>query len=529
MRNSQISTVIEKWSEKKIDGKRFNDIFQIDGIPVWYFFEPLIKGVALPRPFKTLAEIEEDVKSGKTATWFGSMKLKLISVGLRKGLLVNEKIKRFISPSERKNADKKDVLFLGYTNEVVSDKKGRLKLIGFGDVIDTLEKKGVKHLVLFCDPLSKNSFRGLLRFPDLLYSYVDSETIKESKKLSNELNQKWKKIRKKGKLFTFNGKNYQPFLENELNFLFSREMLTILITYYLTFKKIIESHKIKIVFLTTLGGFYETLLLGIVYKLNKKAVYSAHGYGRKAFIVRDEFLKNVSFAAWGKEERKRLLKCGIRRENIFVLGSPFFDEIVKYKNEKTRNETKKTVALLTTALVEYKFVEKDEYFDFIRRCLVQIGNAENVKRVIIKLHPCERYKSKYESIVKSLKLKNAEIIQEVGKKILYSVMRDSDLLISFGSTTDIEGLMLDKNIILIEGYMGDEYRKDPYKKAVIQIEKEGDLTGAINKILGDKRAQDKLRKKRNNYIKKTFYKIDGKAHKRVVDLIVSLLNFSNDV
>lgn len=527
MEHNQISDIIEKWSERKVEGGKINEVFQIDGIPVWYFLEPLIKGLALPRPFKTLAEIEEDVKSSKTATWFGDIKLKLISFGLRKGLLVNEKIKRFISPSERKKAGKKDVLFLGYTNEVISEKKGRLRLIGFGDVINTLKKKGIKHLVLFCDPLSKNSFRRLLKFPDLLYSYVDSETIKESKKLSRELNQKWKKIRKKEELFTFNGKNYQPFLKNELNFLFSREMLIILIIYYLTFKKVIERHKIKIVFLTTLGGFYETLLLGIVYKLNKKAVYSAHGYGRKHFIVRDEFLKNVSFAAWGNEEKKRLLKFGIRRENIFVLGSPFFDEIVKYKNEKTKNETKKTVALLTTALVEYQFVEKKEYFDFIRRCLMQIENAENVKRLIIKLHPSEKYKSEYESIVKSLKLTNAEIIQRLGKKFLYSVMRDSDLLISFGSTTDIESLMLDKNIILMEGYMGDEYRKDPYKKAVMQIEKEDDLTGAINKILGDKMVQDKLRKKRDNYIKRTFYKIDGKAHKRVADLIVSLLNFDD--
>jgi hypothetical protein len=122
-----------------------------------------------------------------------------------------------------------------------------------------------------------------------------------------------------------------------------------------------------------------------------------------------------------------------------------------------------------------------------------------------------------------LKLDNVEVIQKPGKEVLYSILRDSDLLISFGSTAVVEGLMLGKDAVVIEGFIGDLYRADPYKEAVLRIEKESDLGNAVEKILTDKRERAILRKKREEYIRTAFYKIDGKAHRRVGDLIVSIL------
>jgi len=529
MKPVQTSSVIEKWSEKRIDDKKFNENFQVDGIPVWYFLEPLIKGVYLPRQFKTLARIEEDVRSNRIPTRLENSKSNLTHFGLRKGLMVNERIKRFIAPSKRKKTGKKDVLFLGYTNEVTRSERGELRPIGFYEVIDTLNDRGAKPLVLFCDPISANSFRGLLKFENLLYSYIDPEIIKESKRLSRELNREWKKIGegKKEELFIFGGKSYWRFMKSELNFLFSKEMLATLITYYLTFKRIIESHKIKLVFLVSLGGFYESLLLGVACRLNKKVVYSPHGYGGRYFVVRGELLKNVNFAAWGDEEKRRLLRLGIKNKNIVVTGSPFFDKIAEYKSKKEKPKTENTITFLPTALVEYKLAKKDEYFDYIWRYLTQVNKVKNVKKVIIKLHPDEKYKSEYESIVKSLKLTNVEIIQKLGKEFLYTVLRDSDLLTSFGSTTDIEGLMLDKNVIVIDGLkkspLAELAKKDKYREAVVVIDKNDDLTNTITKVLNDGELQRKLKQKRREYLANSFYKIDGKAHERIANLIESLV------
>lgn len=527
MKNSQISTVIEKWSERKIDGKKFNDIFQIDGIPVWYFFGPLLKQEYLPRPFKSLAEIEEDVKSGRTAAWFENLKLKLTCFGLRKGMLINEKIKWSITSSKRKEAGEKDVLLLGYTNRLARDIKGNLKP-EVSPVADVLKKRGVKPLLLICDPLSKNSFKGLLKFQTLLYSYIDSETLGQSKRLSRELSREWKKIdeKKKEELFTFNGESHWRFLKRELNFLFSKEMLTTLVTYYLTFKKIMEKHKMKVIYLTALGGFYEALLLGVVYNLDKKVVYSAHGYGGRYFVVCEEFIKNVRFAAWGNEERRVLLKLGAKEKNIFLTGPPFFDEISKYKKKETK-KIKKIVTLITQPLVEDKDMTKREYFGHVRKFLMQIIKVKNVGKIVIKLHPREKYKSQYEAIVKSLGLTNTEVTQEVGKTILYSILSGSDLLISYGSTTDIEGIILDKNVMIIDGLKkgpsAEAAKKDKYREAVVVLDKNDDLTDAIAKVLTSKDLREKLKQKRRGYLLNSFYKIDGKSHERVADLITRII------
>ena len=528
MRNSQILTVIEKWSERKIDGKKFNEIFQIDGIPVWYFFEPLFKQEYLPKPFKNLVEIESDVKEGRTPTRFESLKLKLAQFGLRKGMRASEGVKWFIASFKKPRGGEKKVLFLGYTNQVAR-KGGELKPAGFHEVVDVLKERKAKPLVLFCDPLSKNSLRGLLEFPDLLYSYVDPKTVKESKRLAHELNRKWKEIseEKKEKLFTFDGRSYWRFLRNELNFLFSKEMMTVLITYYLTFKKIVEKYGIKVIYLTALGGFYEPLLLGVAYKLDKKVVHSSHGYVGRFLIVRDEFLRNVALAAWGWEERERWLKLGIKKESIFVTGSPFFDEIARHRTKKEKDKTKRTVTILPTALVEYKIVGKNEYFSYIRKCLAQLSKVKNIKKVVIKLHPDEKHKPEYESVARSLKLTNVEVVQKPGKEFLYAVLRDSDLLISFGTTADVEGLMLDKDIIVIDGLkrgpIAELSKKDKYREAVVVTDKNDDLTGVVTKVLTDKKVRRNLGEKRRRYLVNSFYKIDGKAHERIADLVESLL------
>lgn len=532
MKNSYVLTVIEKLPEREIDGKKFNEIFQIDGIPVWYFFESLIKLQYLPEPFRSLVEIESEMRKGRAPAQ-GSLKSKLAQFGLRKGLRLNEGIKWFIASSRKPRGGEKDVLFLGYTNQAVRI-RGELRPAGFHGVIDALKGRGVRPIVLFCDPLTKKRFkipldsRRLLEFPDLLYSYVDAETIKESKLLAHELNQKWGEIdeKKKAELFAFDGRSYWQFLKDELNFLFSREMMTVMITYYLTFKKIIEKHEIKVIFLTALGGFYETLLLGVAHKLNKKVVLSSHGYGSWFFIVREKFLKNVYFAAWGDEERKKLMKQGIKKEKIFVTGPLFFDEIPRYKKKKEAKRARKTVTLLTALIVEAKHMGGKEYFDYVRKFLDQINKVKNVAKIVIKLHPLEKYKSQYESVAKSLGLRNVEITETAGKGPLYSLLSDSDLLVSFGSTADIEGLMLDKNVIVIDGLIrgapAEIQKKDKYRKAVLNLDKNSHLARAITKVLYNKDLQKKLKRERENYLRDSFYRIDGKAHERVADLIARL-------
>jgi len=381
--------VIKKWSDKKINGRYFNDEFEIDGIPIWWFLEPFLRQPYIPKPFKSLDEIKDnDIGNDKILSYKNNFQFYI----LRKGLIINEKIKFLISKFRKKEINKRDVLFLVYTNHIVID--NGIKFIHYNEILKNLEKKKIKPLVLILDPLSKNSLFNLLQYENLLYDHITYEILKESKKKAKELNQKWRRLDEKikEKLFTFQGKKYWKLLKNEINFLFSEEILFILIKYYLTFKNIIEKYKISVIYINSLIGFYEIPLLLSTCKLNKKVIYSPHGYGDRYFIIRKEVLKNVLFAAISNEHKKRLLKLGIKSKNIVIVGSPLFDKIINYKKRKIKK--KGVITLLTQPLIEDKYIEKGEYFNYVKKLLNQISRINNIKKILLKLHPREKFRSK---------------------------------------------------------------------------------------------------------------------------------------
>lgn len=507
---------IPKWPRK------FDKLFQIDRIPLWYFLEPLINSAYLPKPFKARWEIEEDIKINRLPSSFDDLKNNLSAFALKKGLIINEKIKFLISRFGKKNLKeigKGDVLFVALTDQV-SEKDGRLEFSDFGRIINSL-KKGEKAspLVLVCDSISKNSLFRLRRYDSLLYDHITPEITKESKQLSNELNEKWMTLDEelKVKLFISEGKNYWKFFKNNMDFLFSNELLFTLVKYYLIFKKILKRYDVKVVYLTSLTGFYELSALGAVYKLSRRVVYSSHGYtGIPA--GKWKFAKTIVFAASGAEEKRNFLKGGIKKENIFITGSPFYDEIARYRLKKAQKAEKKTIGLLTTALVESKFMEKRRYFELIHETLAQIGSIEEIGKVIIKLHPAEKYRSEYESIAKSLNLRNVEITQGTTKAELYSVIINSDLLIGFGSTALLEGLMIGKDVIHLDMFL-ENPELYTFRRATSCIDKIENLAGLIKKVLSDKGTKNALKKRREYYLRESFFKIDGRAYERISDLI----------
>jgi len=402
-------------------------------------------------------EIEKDIKIHKHPSRFENLKNNIYAFVLRKGLATNEMIKLLISKLGKRNWEdvgKKDVLFVAFTDQVF-EKDGRLEFAIFGKIIHSLREGEADPLILICDPISKNSFLKLRKYDLLLYSYITPEIIKKSKELANDLNKKWRNLdeKLKIKLFAIKEKNYWKFFERDMDILFSKELLSTLIKYYLTFKNILKKRDIKVVYLTSLVGIYELAILAAAHKLDKKIVYVSHGY---TWAPREsEFIKNIIIAASGPEEKRNFIKGGIKEKNIFVTGSPFYDGIIEYKQKKVQRRAKKIVCLLTTALVESKIMKKKKYFELIRQTLAQVKSVREVGKVIIKIHPRERYKSEYESIVKSLDMRDAEVIQGTTKAELYSIIANSDLLIGFGSTALLEGLMIGKDVIHLDMFLNN--------------------------------------------------------------------------
>jgi len=524
MRSRVLLSLFKKVPESRVNSKKFKEVFQIDDVPVWYFMEFLID-TYLPKPFRAPWEIENDMREGRSESFFDKLKYKFSSFILRKGILLNEKLRQIVCESKSDiEYQKADALFVQLTSQV-TERDGELVFFGSGKIIKSLKKsRKIKPLVVFGDPFSKISQRPT-KYRPLVCEYATKEIFEKSERWAKELSNKWRSLDEKVKINMFGGEVSWKFLRNDMDILFSKEILFILIKYYLLMKEVMKKHDIKLICLTSMGGFYDVASLSAAYKLGKKVLYIPHGYtGIQA--GRRELIKNIFVAVSGPAEKEFFLRGGFKK--VFVTGSPFFDEIVKYREKVKKKTNKKTVCFITTQLVESKFMKKAKYFKLIRLVLEQIGKVKEIEKIIIKLHPAEKYKNEYESIVRSLNLnkdKEVQIRQGATKAELYSTMASSDLLIGFGSTALLEGAMLGKDVLHLDMFLENpQFFK--FREGTLCVRRIESLAHWIKKIFHDNNVKNKLKRKRERYLHKSFYKIDGNAHRRVANLIVRLIEKS---
>jgi len=489
---------------------KFNNIFKIDNIPLGYFIERLMVSGSVIRTFKTFKLIGDGKRRQHLFLY------RMILFTLKKAFLINENLK--IKLCKKRSYNRKyDVLFLAFTNQIFR-RDNNLEYLGFTEVVRELKRRKKHPIVLVVDPISKNSFFGLKEYKNVLYNYVDKEIIQESHKIACKLSEQWKNFDEKEKIQLFEIQNkVWPQIKNKIEFLMSREILEVIVRNYLTFKRIIQNYGISVVYVTSLNGFYQLPLIAAAAKLDRAILYAPHGGGHIKMRLAKEFVKNIVVTTWGESDKKHAI--GINKNKIFVTGSPFLDKIPKYISKKHAPK-KKTILLLTKAVYETPAIDKKKYFEYVRKFLQKMVEIKDVERIIIKLHPIEsgKYFQDYKKIVQELGL-NIEINQQPEKEALYSLISKSDLVISYGSAADIEGLMLGKNVINIEG-LGVT---TTYKDAVYCIKKEDDLKSAVERVLYDKKTQKEIKRKREKFVQ-TLAKIDGKAYKRVTDLIISQIN-----
>lgn len=534
MKNCEIHNLIQNWSKKRInENQTFDEVFKIDDVPLWQLLQYRLYSSLIPRPFKILPEIEKEFVEGKIPGTLDKFKFSLLSRVFKKYLSLNEFLKLNISKFTEKSVilnEKKGILFIDYVLSVRKIDNNKVKLLKSNNLFEKILNDGkLNPVLILCDPISRNSFFKLLSYKNLVYKYIDEDILKESKKLSKELAKKWSDldIAKKRELFKLsNDKNLWPFIENELNLLFSETILNLVIKYYLTFKKIIKENNIEIAVIETISGIHNTSIIAAAKTLNKKVVFTPHGWGIRTFISK-EFSSNIIFAICSSYANESLLKLGLSEENMKIIGNPVFDDIIIHKEKFLRNRLnkkdkyEKTITLLTSPLVENKLIEKETYFRYIKRFIEQIHQIGNIK-VILKLHPREKYKKEYEKIVNLLRYENIEITQEIGNEYLYNIVMGSDVvIITKGSTTCTEALILGKYVIEVSGLRNDEW-DIPECDAVVNVDKDGDITHVIKEVLYNKNLQKELKIKREKYLKGNFYMLDGKAYERVVNLIYDL-------
>jgi UDP-N-acetylglucosamine 2-epimerase len=225
---------------------------------------------------------------------------------------------------------------------------------------------------------------------------------------------------------------------------------------------------------------------------------------------------------WGEHYKDVLLSLGYSEDSIEVTGSPKYDEI----SEIIENQDKKQV------LGEYSIKPKGRKIVLWTTQCLGLTNEENMKNfkalasvadsldilILIKQHPREELK--YDKMIEKYMLPHSNIQLLPKNAHTLSLINISDIVITKFSTTALETLAFDKELIILN--LSNESDRVSYVKdgvaAGAYTEKQ--LIGVIKKMLENKNGKSE---KRKDYLEKFLYNIDGQASKRIIKEINNLL------
>lgn len=506
------------WSKKPIiEGKSFDDLFQIEGIPLWWFLERFFAEHVIPHPINTYWLINQ--RGGfQRRNFLRKGRYFLTSQLLKRYILFNEK--RKIKQSKKTGRffpEKKNVLFITYTNHL--SEKGEISRLQY--LINDIKKDpDLNAFVLFVDPLSRNTYRKILDKINI-YDYYDEEISKKAEDISRELFDKWKNlsIETKKKLIRKENVELWPYLKYAFEVYFSKEFLYLLILYHEIMKKIVRKGNIHTFIMTASNSLAERCVIAIAKRENIPSYYIQHGTGEGVLPLKILSTKAVVFS---EVYKNCLIAQGSHAEDLIVTGPLIFDELSEYSRK--RNMEIENILILTQPFVETKIWSKKQREGFLtasQKIISLFSPPETNPKITVKLHPLENEKD-YNSFFKD-EANNADGTVTITKDRLYEHIDQADLVIGVSSTTLSAALILDKPVIIVDlyqnisqtGWGGGRFID---KDVFLYLNGLDGIKENVNRFLKAFDSEEN-RKKRKNYLEKNFHRIDGKAHLRMYQII----------
>ena len=236
-------------------------------------------------------------------------------------------------------------------------------------------------------------------------------------------------------------------------------------------------------------------------------------------------------AVYGPYAKKILTEISsYPNDSVVITGQPRYDILSKAEEifnkektfEKLNLDKNKKVILWATYSHGLTKEENEKYFYVVYSAVKELYDDV---QLIVKPHPCECYDYKNISSMRE------KISKEIGFNPIivdpfyntFELLHTCDLMITGYSTTGLEAMILDKNVIIMN--LIDEQHIIPYVEsgAALGVYKEEDLIINIKNTLYDKEIKEKLKKAREKFVYEHAYLQDGKATERVCDLIEDMI------
>ena len=271
----------------------------------------------------------------------------------------------------------------------------------------------------------------------------------------------------------------------------------------------------------------EQIIIKVLKQNKKKCYLIEHGYtiviDNLFPLVEGKMLSDKMFV-WGEESKKWMIKQGLKKENLIITGSPKFDsyynnkEIINIKRKFNIPFNKKIVLFVAPPNkdIEYPkyFLSNKEHTELYRTLFRTIKNM-NEFILIIKPHPSDIHINLPQKILETENVSNVIMVNKNFQ--LKPLLKQSDLMISTGSTVNLEAMFFKKPIIILNFF--DKVKLEPFVDNGMCVGL-SDKNRLKETILNTFKNKDKLIE---NYLKyfKNYALADGKAYKRISNVILN--------
>lgn len=235
-----------------------------------------------------------------------------------------------------------------------------------------------------------------------------------------------------------------------------------------------------------------------------------------------------TIAVAGMWEKRILVERGVNPNNICITGNPKLGLLSKARMQQDKiklrqklgiDKQDKVILLLTCAQVEHGRWNYDMCSEFIDGVIDSVAPflADNV-HFVIKIHPVESLE-RYQEILKPRK-ERIILHKRLG---VADIINASDVVMVGGySMAVLEASTFYKPVLLLN--MFNEIKALPYAEMGLAIElyKYGELRNVVGKLLYNRQTRERLQKKAKLFWELNKEYVDGKAGKRIVDLIMTL-------
>jgi len=381
-------------------------------------------------------------------------------------------------------------------------------------------------------------------------TYMPSEyylTSKIRQAISREtrlLRSKWKELENNEKfraLLTYRGVNLWDMFREELRGMFYQGLPTV-VKYIELSKQIIETEKPDIVVTANENTQVNRSLIVASNSKNIPVLAMQHGamlanalwmiaYGCSADELNSSPSKNSVFPArlaiYGEDTRNILKAIAYPfEERIVITGPPQYDILANSEKVFDRErfcaswkiDPSKKIVLIGSQT--FHIAGNRESFC---RSIFQALKDDPELQIVIKPHPTEP-EEWYEKLAGET---GARVVPLPRNSDTYEALYACDVLITFYSTIALEAMILGKPVITLN--LTNQPDPMPYasSNAAFGVYKAEDIAPAVKKVLEDSETRKGLELGREKYLYRQFYKLDGQATKRVVDLIYDIIKTKN--